>query len=294
MTSTPALFNADSNGAIAITYTAPSSLPSSGQDAIVVQDRASSPMESNSDSYAFSPSAPVISVGDATVVEGDQQPGIPADFTVTISPVQPNPVTVQFVALCGIGDKECSEDFRQITSPVTITIPANKTSAVALVRQYAYIGGNAGETYNEGWFVKLANPSVGVLGRSVGTGMLLPDVENSSTALPLLYTGSAGAVPTAAAGGVPLYFTVTLGARQNADVTFDYATSDGTANSVTDYRAASGTAIISAGHTSAVIKVLILPKAPPGSDLTFNLTISNATGGPTISGATGTGKIMAA
>jgi hypothetical protein len=212
---------------------------------------------------------------------------------VTISPVQPNPVTVQFVALCGIGDKECSEDFRQITSPVTITIPANKTSAVALVRQYAYIGGNAGETYNEGWFVKIANPSVGVVGRSVGTGMLLPDVENSSVALPYLYTGSAGVVPTADAGGVPLYFTVTLGAVQNNDMTFDYATSDGSATSVANYRATSGTAIITAGHTSAVIKVLTLPSAPPGSDLNFTLTISNATGGPAISGATGVGTIMA-
>ena len=294
LTSTPTLFTADGTGSVNLTYTAPLSLPSSGQDSIVVQDQTSSPKETNSVAYAFSPSTPVISVGDVTVVEGDQQPGIPGDFTVTISPVQSNPVTVQFISLCGIGDKECSEDFRQITSPVTVTIPAGKTNATALVRQYAYVGANEGETYNEGWFVLLSNPSVGVIGRAIGEGTLLPDVESGGTIFPYLYMGSAGVVPTSEAAGVPLMFTVTLGGLQNSDVTFDYATSDGTAFAGINYKAASGTATIAAGKSSAVIKVFLMPQSPPSSALTFTLTISNASGGITISGATGTGTVMAA
>lgn len=294
LTGTPELFLANSAGAIQITYVAPSSLPGSGQDAIVAQDLATSPTETNSASYAFATNTPVISVGDVTVVEGDQIPGIPAKFTVTISPVQPNPVTIQYVTLCGIGDKGCGEDFVQVFTPVSVTIPANKTSATFIVRQFAYIGGNAGETYNEGWYVELVNAPAGAqVGRSVGEGVLLPDIEGTQTALPDLYAGDVGLEPTTAAGGNDVWFTVTLGAVESSTVTFSYATANGTAIAGTDYTAASGTASIPAGQTSAVIKVTLLPQIPPSSNKTFTLTISNASGGLTIARSTGTGTILA-
>jgi hypothetical protein len=293
LTSSPAHFTADSTGTVQITYTAPLSLPSTGQDTIAVQDLPTLPQGKNSASYSFAASTPVISVGDVTVYEGDQNPGTPAQFTVTISPIQPNPVTVQYVSICGIGDKGCGEDFVQVFQPITVTIPANTTSTNILVRQFAYIGGNGGETYNEAYYVELVNPSVGVLGRTVGNGMLLPDVEGSSVPLPDLYTGSPSVVPTTDSGGVPLYFTVTLGGQLGSTVTFQYATANGSAIGGTDYTATSGTATILPGKTSAVIKVMVLPNSPPGSDKTFTLTISNATGGATISASTGTGTILA-
>ncbi len=293
LTSTPSLFTVDSTGSLHITYTAPHSLPTSGQDQVFVQDSVTGSTEKNSTSYAFSSSAPVLSIGDSSVFEGDQNPGIPATFTVTISPVQPNPVTFQYVTLCGVGDKNCGEDFVQVFSPVTVTIPANTSSANFIVRQFSYIGGNGGETYIETWFSQILNPSVGVVGRSVGNGVLLPDSEGTSFALPLLYTGSAGVVPVNDVGGVPIYIVVALGAPEPGNVTFDYATLDGSAIGGVDYTPVSGTATIAAGHTSAVIPVTVLANSPPVSDKTFTLTISNATGGPTIFSATGTGTIMA-
>ncbi len=292
LTTTPTLFTTNGSGVLQITYTAPSSAPSNGLDVVVVQDLASAPTEKNSDSYSFLASTPVISVGDVTVVEGDATPGIPAEFTVTISPVQPTDTTVQYKTLCGIGDKGCGEDFVQVNGIVTVTIPANTSSTTVLVRQFAYIGGNAGEAYNEGWYVLLANPSAGVLGRSVGEGMLLPDVENTTTALPYLYTGDAAVQPTPD-GQVPLYLTVTLGAVERTDVTFSYRTADGTATAGRDYSAASGVATIPAGQTSAVILVDLLPNRPPSSNRTFIVTISGASAGITISGATGTGTVLA-
>jgi hypothetical protein len=293
LTKLPALFTADSNGVVVINYTAPSSLPSSGVDSIVVQDLAGGqrPLEMNSDSYAFAPLTPVVSVGDVTVVEGDQHPGTPAQFTVTISPVQANPVTVMYETLCGIGDKGCGEDFIQVFGPTPVTIPANTASTTINVEQFSYIGGHSGETYNEGWYVLLSSPSAGVLGRSIGTGLLLPDVEGSSTPLALLYTGSVGVVPLTDSA-VPVYFTVTLGAQVAGTVTFQYATADGTAIGGVDYTPASGTATIPPGKTSAVVPVMVLPSAPPASSKTFTFKISNSTGAP-ISGATGTGTILA-
>ena len=300
LTATPSLFMADANGALQVTYTAPSTPPPTGQDAILVQDAASAPTEVNSTSYAFAMSTPVVSVGDATVVEGDQIPGIPAKFTVTISAPQTSPVYLQYVTLCGIGDKGCGEDFVQVFSPITVTIPAGAVNATFIVRQFAYVGGNEGETYNEGWYVELVHSSVGVVGRSVGKGVLLPDQENGYTAYPNLSVGDVGLVPTNAvatsnAGQTAVWFTVTLGTQQTTAVTFTYSTANGTAVANVDYRATAGMATIGAGKTSAVIKVILLPNAPPQANKTFTLTISNAMGGSgvSISRAVGTGTLLA-
>ncbi len=293
------LFTANANGTFQITYTAPSPLPSSGTDTITVQDLNKSPQEVNTDTYAFASSTPVISIGDVDVYEGDQNPGTPADFTVTISPVQSTATTVDYVTLCGVGDKGCGEDFKQVFTPVAVTIPANTATTTVLVRQFAYLGGKSddgvgGETYNEGWYVLLSNPSTGILGRSMGEGILLPDVEGSTVPLAYLYTGSASVVPVQdpAADKVDMYFTVTLGAIESSTVTFNYTTSNGTAIAGTDYTATSGVGSIAAGKTSFVIKVVLLPNAPPNNNKTFTVTISNASGGLTISHATGTGTVL--
>jgi hypothetical protein len=292
LTRTPTLYHVNASGQIGLTYTAPAALPSSGIDSIVAQDLARSPQITNSTSYAFAASTPVISIGDSTIVEGDVSPGTPADFTVTISPVQATAVTLQYITLCGNGDKGCEEDYVQILTPTTITIPAHAASVTILLRQFAYVGANAGETYAEGWFMNIMNPSVGVVGRSVGEGLLLPDLENGKTKIADLYAGGAGLVPTPGQNE-PMYFTVTLGAPLTSSVSFNYATSNGSAIAGTDYTATSGSASIAAGKTSVVIPVTLLGNAPPGANKTFTFTISNASGGTTIYTASGTGTVLA-
>lgn len=297
LTSTPTLFQADVNGNIQLSYTAPATLPSTGIDSVVVQDLSTSPQVVSSDSYSFVATTPVVSIGDVTVVEGDQHPAVTADSTVTLSAVQTTNVTVQYFTLCGIGDKGCgphNEDFPQVlpTRPGTVTIPAGSTSATINVPQYSYVGGHGGETYVEGWFVELINPTGAVLGRSVGEGVLLPDIEGVNTALPDLYAGGAGVVPVPNSTDTPLYFSVTLGGQQSTAVTFTYTTGDGTALAGVDYVATTGTGTIPAHATSVVIPVMVLPNAPPATDRTFTFTISNASGGLTIGLATSTGTIL--
>jgi len=302
LTSSAQQFVTDGTGALQITYVAPATLPTSGQDTITVRDTGFSVGAGNSDSYSFgaAATAPVISIGNVGVFEADQQPGIPANFTVTVSPVQSSPITIQYTALCGIGDKECGEDYRQITSPKSLMIAAGAKTATLRVGQYSYIGGKgdndvAGETYNENFFVVISHPSTGVLGRSVGEGLLYPDIEQGQTNVADLYVGTAGIVPVGDGVKRAIDFVVTLGALESSTTTFNYTTADGTAVQGIDYQAKTGTGTIVAGKDSAVITVLLNGNAPPVSPLTFTLTISNASdaSGPvTIGTATGTGTVM--
>jgi hypothetical protein len=302
VTSSAQLFTTDSTGALQINYVAPATLPTSGQDSFNVRDAGFSVGAGNSDTYSFGAAAttPVISIGNVAAFEADQQPGIPANFTVTVSPVQANPITIQYTALCGIGDKECGEDYRQITSPKSLTIAAGAKTATLRVGQYSYIGGKgdndvAGETYNENFFVVISHPTAGVLGRSVGEGTLLPDIEAGQTNVADLYVGSAGIVPVGDGVKRAVDFTVTLGALETSTTTFTYTTADGSAIAGVDYMTKTGTGTIVAGKDSFVITVLISGNAPPPSPKTFTVTISNASdaSGPvTIGTATGTGTVL--
>jgi hypothetical protein len=291
LTSTPTLFAANSSGVIGLTYTAPATLPTSGVDQIMVQDLASNPTEFNTDSYDFTAGAPVISIGNSNITQAHQTPSVPGIMTVTISPPQKKTVTLQYVTICGIGDKWCSEDFTQVITPKTLRIPANTTSTTVSVKQFSYGGANGGEDFNEGWFVKIQSPSVGVIGRSVGEGVLLPDVENDSLP-PLMWVGDVGIVPTTDTLGEPIYFVVTVGRQESAPFTFSYATANGSAIAGVDYTAVSGTATMPAGTTFMDIPVTILPEAVPSSNRTFTMTISGDSAGLTIQRATGTGTIL--
>lgn len=123
-----------------------------------------------------------------------------------------------------------------------------------------------------------------------------PVPRNTATALaacggPTLPTASIAnvGVDEGDLGNTPLVFTVSLSANATGDVTFSYATTDGTAIAGTDYVATSGNGTISSGTNATTISVDVIGNTTPQSNRTFTLNvtaITNATPG-TLS-ATGT------
>ena len=93
-----------------------------------------------------------------------------------------------------------------------------------------------------------------------------------------------------AAEGEAVEFTVSLSAASDEQATVDYATSDGTAESGTDFRAASGTLTFAAGATTRTVRVETAGDWTVEDDETFALTLSNASGA-TLSNASATGTI---
>ena len=70
-------------------------------------------------------------------------------------------------------------------------------------------------------------------------------------------------------------FTITLSRTVTAPVTFDVATSDGTATEGDDYSPVTRQVTIPAGRTSAVVSTTVLDDSDDESDETFMMTLSN-------------------
>jgi len=78
--------------------------------------------------------------------------------------------------------------------------------------------------------------------------------------------------------GEAVEFTVSLSAASDEQATVDYATSDGTAKSGTDFTAASGTLTFAAGATTRTVRVETAGDSTVEDDETFALTLSNPSG----------------
>jgi VCBS repeat-containing protein len=93
------------------------------------------------------------------------------------------------------------------------------------------------------------------------------------------------------AGGTTFTFTVTLSAPSANDVTFSFATSDGTATTGdNDYQASNGSCDILAGDTTCPIDIIVNGDTRDEDNETFTLTISDPVNA-TIADATGIGTI---
>ena len=87
-----------------------------------------------------------------------------------------------------------------------------------------------------------------------------------------------------------LRFEITLSEASGDPVTFDIATSDGTAIAGTDYVAKTRSKTMAAGSTTAWFRINVIDDAIDEGDETFTVTISNVTGA-TVADGTATGTI---
>lgn len=92
--------------------------------------------------------------------------------------------------------------------------------------------------------------------------------------------------------GGTLTFTVTLNKAHSASASVQYATSSNTATSPADFAAANGALILAAGQTQATFAVNTSNDSDVEDNETFNVVLSNPTGGLTIANATAVGTIV--
>ena len=94
-------------------------------------------------------------------------------------------------------------------------------------------------------------------------------------------------------GAGPLTFTITLTQPAPAGgISVDWSTADGTATAGSDYVAASGTATLAEGQTSAVITIVLIDDDLTESDETFTVALTNLVGEALLGSAKATGTIV--
>jgi chitinase len=115
--------------------------------------------------------------------------------------------------------------------------------------------------------------------------------DNDGATAPTISIGSV-TVTEGDNGNFKISIPITLSAPWTSSISVSWATGGGTTTAGKDYRAASGTVTFSAGQTSATISITIINDKTAEPTETFNVTLSNPTGGATIGVGTGTVTIL--
>jgi secreted trypsin-like serine protease len=232
----------------------------------------------------ISPVPPRVSVGDATVVEGDSGSRSVA-VTLTLSSPATGPVAVPWAT--GGGSATAGADFTPAGGTVTFK-PGNMTKLVT-VRVLGDTAAEGAKTFS----LTLGAPSGGgaTVGRGTGTVTILDDDPGGGIRLAV---GDARVVEGNDGKAIKAKLTVSLSAPSATDVTFTWATAAATASGDRDFTPRSKTASIRAGRVSTTITLSVTPDWLPelGVDETFTVTLSSVVGA-TVTRGGGTVTILA-
>ncbi len=222
--------------------------------------------------------APSLSIDDVSITEGDAGTKT-LDFTVTLSAISANVITVDYATFDGSAQDENGDgDYDADAGTVTFN-PGDTTQTISIT-----INGDALGEDDETFTVRLSNPIGASISDATGVGTILDDDRpDLSIDDQTIIEGDSG-VDT-------MTFTVTLSAVSAQTVTVKYATVNGTAIAGKDYVAASGTLTFAPGDTSKTIDVLVPGDTRVESHKTFTIALSAPTNA-TISDANGLGTIL--
>ncbi len=219
--------------------------------------------------FDFEPAPPTISIGDATVTEGNSSTTT-ATFTITQSVVSTLDTTVTINTADGTATT-ADNDYQAIVNG-TATIPAGQLSTTVTVN----VNGDTNVEGNETFTVNLSNSVNAAIDDSQGLGT----INNDDVTV-----GFSSATYSVGEGDGTASISVCRSGVTPNTVTVDYATSNGTATAPADYTATSGTLSFLPNETCKSFSIPIvddnISEPPPGGE-TVNLTLSNPTGGATL------------
>ena len=210
---------------------------------------------------------PVLSIMDATVVEGDV-----AEFVVSLDPASARQVTVAHAT--GDGTAQAFEDYTAVSS-TTLTFEAGDTEQAISISTTQ----DSRNEDEEAFTVTLSNPSNATLaaGATTATGTIADD-----DALPVLsITGAA------VSEGEAAEFVVKLSPASGKPVTVAYRTEDGTARAGEDYTAVPRmTLTFDAGDTEQTIRITTQQDTRNEGQEAFTVTLRNPWNATLAAGAT--------
>ncbi len=216
-------------------------------------------------------SAPSFSITNSSAIEGNL-----ITFTVTRTGDSQSNQTVDFATTVGTAS---GTDFTGTNG--TLTFAQGETSKTFTVQTTEDALLEADETFN----VTLSNPTGGaIINQSTATGTIIDDDSAPSFSI----------TDSSATEGNRITFTVTRTGDAQADQTVDFSTFLDTINTASsdDFIPVNGKLSFAQGETSKTFTVQTTQDAFFEADETFNVTLSNPTGGAIISRSTATGSII--
>ena len=206
---------------------------------------------------------PTVSIGDATVNEGDSGT-INAVFTATLSSTTDQAVTVDFTT--ANGSATAGADYAS-TSGTTTFLAGENTRQVSVP-----VNGDALDELDESFSVNLSNASNATIADGQGVGTITDNDPQPSLAINDVTVGEGDA------GTVTATFTVSLSQVSGRVVTVSYASANGTATSPGDYLTSNGVLSFAAGETTKTIVVTINGDLIDEANETFTIGLSAPTG----------------
>ena len=221
-------------------------------------------------------SSSLLSITDTTIVEGDAGQ---SDMVFTISLDAVNAQDVTFDVTTSDGTASASSDYVALADSATII--AGNLTTTAIVPVLGDVDVEANETFT----VSLTNPVNATIADGLGLGTILDD-----DSVPTISIADAS-IAEGDSGQTDLVFTISLDTAGSQDVSFDLATSDGTASAGSDYVALSTNATIPAGDVMATASVQVLGDITEEPDENLSLTLSNVSNA-TVADDVGQGTIL--
>lgn len=228
--------------------------------------------------------APVMTINDVVKPEGSGAPGqtTPFEFTVTVSPPAVRPVTVDFAATAGSALP--SFDFAPASGRLQFN-PGESAKKITV-----QVVADRVPEKDENFTVSLTTNTNSVAVKSQGIGVITEDDGGSSQ--PVLQVSEYRSMCLLCVWPDTVRFEGDNGGYQDfvfrvfvsspsgtASLTVDYFTSDGTANSGSDFIASSGTLTFLPGESSKDIIVPVLEDDTRERDEVFTVTLKNASHG---------------
>jgi hypothetical protein len=227
------------------------------------------------------PVVPVVSIGGASVPEGDSGT-TPATLTLTLSRTSPEPVTVPWSATTGTTATP-GEDFT-VTRDTAVFPPNTLTAQV----EVPVIGDETDEP-DEQFTVELDTPTGATVGVGTGTVTITDDDDDGGGGDPVVSIGNATVVE-GNTGTTPATFTLTLSEESDEQVTVTWQTRDGSATAPGDYGQRGGQVVFEPGRTSQPVDIAVVGDTLDEDDETFTVELTGAVGA-SLGANPGTGTI---
>jgi uncharacterized protein (TIGR03437 family) len=217
-----------------------------------------------------------ITINDVSVTEGNTGT-VNATFTVTLSAVSENTVTVNYATVDGTASAPA--DYQSTSGQLTFN-PGDLTRTITVP-----VNGDTLDEPNETFFINLSGPTNSTLIDNQGQGTIIDNDPPPSLSI------NDVSVAEGDAGATPATFTVALSAASGRTVTVNYATADNTAEAGSDFQATSGTLTFNPGDTSTTVSVLVIGDTTFEPNETFLVNLSGPTNA-SISDPQGVGAIV--